>query len=278
MGIGCRNLFLAILLLGTLFYTPGSASPQDLVPSEVPLDSSVQEDPRIEVAQATPPPGGSEGNTGSEVKTETEDTQEMIPDPLEPINRAFFQFNDKLYFWVLKPVASVYKSVLHQEIRVGIRNIFSNLVTPVRFVNCLLQANFKGAGTEVFRFVLNTGLGLGGFFDPAKKEFNIEKKEEDFGQTLGVWGLGPAIYFNWPILGPSSLRDTIGFAGDMFLDPQNYLLPSTPVKIAVRSYERVNDTSLRIGDYEDLKKEALDPYTSLKDIYSQYRLKKIKER
>jgi len=207
-----------------------------------------------------------------------EEPMETIADPLEPINRTFFHLNDKFYFWILKPVSSGYKAILPEDVRLGVRNFFSNLTTPVRLVNCLMQANFKGAGTETARFLLNTTFGMAGFLDPAKKEFKLEKKEEDFGQTLGFLGIGPAFYINWPILGPSSLRDSIGFVGDLFLDPQNYLVTSIPANIAVKSYIQVNETSLTIGEYEDLKAGALDPYIALKDAYHQYRQNKIRER
>jgi phospholipid-binding lipoprotein MlaA len=267
LQISILLIFWCLLLPGVSWTQPSEAGPPD-GPSGLPLQF-VQE---IQVAQEASSP------QKTEEYLEPEEAPDMIADPLEPINRAFFHFNDKLYFWILKPVASGYKAVIPQDLRVGVRNFFSNLVTPVRLVNCLLQANFKGAGTETARFFVNTTLGLAGFMDPAKKEFKLEKKEEDFGQTLGVWGLGPAIYFNWPILGPSSVRDTIGFVGDMFLDPQNYLITSTPVNLGIRSYERVNSTSLTLGEYEDLKKDAIDPYVALKDIYYQYRRNKIKER
>lgn len=201
-----------------------------------------------------------------------------IADPLEPMNRAFFHFNDKLYFWVLKPVASGYKAIIPQPARVCVRNFFSNVATPIRLVNCLLQANFNCGGTEIARFFLNTTIGVAGLFDPAKTKFNIEKQEEDFGQTMGVWGMGPLFYINWPLLGPSSLRDTIGFVADGFLEPQYYLITSIPIHLSIRSYKIINETSLTIGEYEDLKDAALDPYGALKDAYFQYRRKKIKER
>ncbi len=209
--------------------------------------------------------------------TGVEEPVSMIADPLEPINRAFFQFNDKFYFWLLKPVASGYGTVVPEVARVCVRKFFSNVATPVRLVNCLLQANLGCAGTETARFFLNTTLGIAGLFDPARSKFNIEKKEKDFGQTLGIWGIGPVFYINLPILGPSSLRDTVGYVGDLFLDPLTYINISTWIKIGVKAYYQVNETSLRIGDYEALKESAIDPYIALKDAYHQYRQKKIKE-
>jgi phospholipid-binding lipoprotein MlaA len=221
----------------------------------------------IRVALANIPPVPSNG----------EESVEPVADPLEPVNRAFFQFNDKFYFWVLKPVASGYKAIIPEDGRVGVRNFFSNLTTPIRLVNCLLQAKFKAAGNETVRFLLNTGLGLAGFLDPAKKELNIEKQEADFGQTLGLWGIGPAFYIDWPILGPSSLRDSVGFVGDLFLDPRTYVF-NNPIVYLVTPVELVNEASLTLGEYEDFKNAALDPYIALKDAYHQYRENKIKKK
>jgi phospholipid-binding lipoprotein MlaA len=212
---------------------------------------------------------------------ESEEVGETIADPIEPVNRAFFHFNDKLYFWVLKPVATGYKAIIPEDGRIGIRNFFSNLTTPVRLANCLLQARFKGAGNETLRFVVNTTYGLGGVLDTAKKEFKIAKQEADFGQTLGIWGMGPVFYLDLPVLGPSSLRDGLGFAVDASLNPQTYLA----FYFVVYSYantggwilEKINEASLTLGEYESLKKAALDPYIALREAYSQYRQNKIKK-
>jgi phospholipid-binding lipoprotein MlaA len=207
----------------------------------------------------------------------SEASAETIADPLEPVNRAFFHFNDKLYFWIFKPVATGYKTILPEDGRVGVRNFFSNFTTPIRLVNCLLQARFKGAGNETVRFFINTTYGLGGFLDTAKKEFKIEKQEADFGQTLGVWGMGPAFYIHWPVLGPSTLRETVGYAGDTFLDVRTYL-PGRFLIVNMSAWvlDKVNETSLTLGEYESLKKGALDPYIALREAYSQYRQNKIK--
>jgi phospholipid-binding lipoprotein MlaA len=248
-------------------------SPLEPLVSLHPMEDSIaisQSDELLDLALANIPPAPLKGEEPEEVVVET------IADPLEPINRAFFLFNDKFYFWLLKPVASGYKAVLPQVVRVSVRNFFSNVSTPIRLVNCLLQAKFECGGTETIRFLLNTTIGIAGLFDPAKTEFHIQKRETDFGATLGVWGIGPVIYFNWPILGPSSLRDTVGYVGDLFLDPTNYLITSTPINLAIKSYYQVNETSLTLGEYEDFKEAALDPYIALKDAYYQYRQNKIK--
>ena len=201
-----------------------------------------------------------------------------IADPLEPFNRAMYHFNDKLYFWVLKPVARGYAKVVPESARVGVGNLFTNVSFPIRFVNCLLQANFTGAVSELGRFVVNTIWGMGGLLDPASsRDIDLVKRNEDFGQTLGVYGVGQGFFITWPILGPSSPRDTVGFVGDLFLHPFTYV-GSTELWLGVRAYDRVNDTSLSIGDYESLKEAAIDPYVALRDAYIQYRLKKIKGR
>jgi len=194
-----------------------------------------------------------------------------IKDPLEPVNRAFFQFNDKLYFWVLKPVAKGYTKVVPEPARRGVKNFFSNITTPVRLVNCLLQAEFEGAWVELERLAINTTVGVAGFGDPAKSKWNLAKRNEDLGQTLGAYGLGPSAYIVWPFLGPSSVRDTVGYVGDLFLDPINYLVPYLDYNLGLKSYDTVNTTSLQQGEYEDLKNSALDPYVALRDAYGQYR-------
>jgi phospholipid-binding lipoprotein MlaA len=202
-------------------------------------------------------------------------SEELVPDPLESMNRAFFEFNDKLYFWVLKPAATGYKTVVPEEARVCVRNFFHNLAFPVRAVNNLLQGKLFGAFEETCGFLVNSTVGLGGLADIAAA-VGLERHDEDLGQTLAVYGSGPAFYIHWPFFGPSTLRDTFGTAGDLFLDPLTYL-GDTWYAPWSRGLNVVNETSLRIGDYESLKKAALDPYVALRDAYYQNRLSKIKE-
>ena len=201
-----------------------------------------------------------------------------IADPIEPFNRAMYLFNDKLYYWALKPVAQGYKVVVPEPARISVKNFFSNLGFPVRFLSCLLQADFSGAASEFGRFGINTIWGIGGLLDPsANKELDLQKQETDLGQTLGVYGVGHGFYIVWPVFGPSSPRDTVDIAGDYFLYPVSYVYPWY-AGIGVRAYEMVNSTSLRIGDYESLQEAAIDPYIAVRDAYIQYRLKKVKAR
>jgi phospholipid-binding lipoprotein MlaA len=201
-----------------------------------------------------------------------------IADPLEPFNRAMHQFNDKLYFWALKPVAQGYKIVVPEPARISVKNFFSNLGFPARFLSCLLQTDFSGAATEAGRFTINTIWGIGGLLDPSSgKELDLQRQDTDLGQTLGVYGVGHGLYIVWPVFGPSSPRDSIILAGNYFLYPPWYIQPWY-ASLGVSTYELVNNISLRIGDYEALKDAALDPYVSLRDAYIQYRLKKVKAR
>jgi phospholipid-binding lipoprotein MlaA len=207
---------------------------------------------------------------------EDEELEETISDPLEPVNRFFFHFNDKVYFWLLKPVARGYRAILPESMRVAVRNFFNNLAFPIHFVNCLLQGKFQGAGDEFTRFMVNTIVGAAGFYDVAGKNLNIKPQEEDFGQTLGFYGLGNGFYIHWPFIGPSSLRDSFGLAADIYTQPLNYAI-EFKYNIGVRAYDRVNNTSLTIGDYESLKEAALDPYIAVRDAYYQYRKNRIED-
>lgn len=210
---------------------------------------------------------------GDEVMQEEEGG---IVDPLEPWNRAMFTVNDRLYFWVMKPVAKVYNIIIPEWGRIRVRNVVHNVATPVRFVNCVLQLKFHAAAAELGRFVANTVGGLGGMFEVVKDNPEIGTMDRDFGQTLGKYGISNGFYIIWPVLGPSSFRDSVGLAGDYFLTPENYITPFLD-SAGVQAYEKVNDVSLKIGDYEDFKESAIDPYIAMKDAYYQYRKSKIKE-
>lgn len=199
-----------------------------------------------------------------------------IVDPFEPWNRVMFTVNDRLYFWVMKPVAKVYSAVIPEWGRIRVRNVVHNVATPIRFVNCILQLKLHAAVAELGRFVANTVGGLGGMFEVVKDNPQIGTMDRDFGQTLGKYGIPNGFYIIWPALGPSSFRDSVGLAGDYFLTPENYITPFLD-SFGVQAYEKVNDVSLKIGDYEDFKESAIDPYIAMKDAYYQYRKSKVKE-
>jgi phospholipid-binding lipoprotein MlaA len=199
-----------------------------------------------------------------------------IADPIFYWNTAMYHFNDKFYFWLLKPVTRGYKWAAPEIVRIGVKNFFYNLRFPIRFVSCILQGKGDAAGSEFCRFMLNSTVGVLGFGNPAKHCPELTPSEEDLGQTFGRWGIGNGFYVVWPLIGPSTLRDSFGLLGDHFLDPVTYVNP-TEAAIGIIAYDTVNKTSFRIGDYESLKEGAIDPYLSIRDAYIQNRKKKVDE-
>ena len=204
-----------------------------------------------------------------------EDDVIEVYDPLETFNRGIFWFNDKAYFYVMKPVAKGWRWLAPEPLQLGIRNFFSNLRAPIRFVNAALQGKFRDSGYELTRFGVNTTLGIGGLFDPAKVHFGIDRKIEDTGQTLARYGVGPGPYLVLPFLGPSNFRDGIGLLGDFYfsLVPAVFDSP-TSYWIAI-SADIINFLSIDKDTYEGIKKDSLDPYLFLRDAYGQYRLNLI---
>jgi phospholipid-binding lipoprotein MlaA len=197
-----------------------------------------------------------------------------VADPLSGFNRIMFQVNDKLYFWVLKPVARGYRAVTPSLFRIGMKNFFYNLLGPLRFVNCLLQGKGQAADAEAVRFVMNSTVGVLGFGNPAKNYPELASSEEDFGQTFGRWGIGDGFYIVWPVIGPSTLRDSVGLVGDWALNPNSYVEP-LEASLAIWAYNKVNTVSFHIGDYESLKEASIDPYEAFRNAYIQYRKNQI---
>jgi len=197
-------------------------------------------------------------------------------DPLGCYNRFMFRVNDRVYFWVLKPVAKAYGRILPEQVRLSIQRCAKNLTFPSRFVSSGLQGKFKGAGSEVARFGINSTLGLLGLFDPADSLFDLEPSDEDFGQTLGRYGVGEGCPLVLPLLGQTNLRDAIGMVPDYFLHPVSHL-DHAETAGGIRCFEKANYSSLHIGEYEALKEDALDPYTLIRDAYRKKREASIKE-
>jgi len=199
-----------------------------------------------------------------------------VSDPLEPFNRIMFNVNDTLYFWIVKPGSEIYAGVVPELARIGIYNFFSNLTTPARLVNCLLQGKGEGADTELRRFAINTTCGILGFGDPALDEYGLEPVQEDLGQTLAVYGFGDGFYLVLPLLGPSNARDSVGRIGDWFLNPVSYVEP-TEAAYAITAMRYTNSSSLRTGEYETFKSMTVEPYIAMREAYIQYRTKQIQE-
>ncbi|MDF1587358.1 MlaA family lipoprotein [Marinimicrococcus flavescens] len=193
-----------------------------------------------------------------------------IADPLEPLNRAVFRFNEVADGLVIEPAAELYGLVVPEAGRTSLRNFLDNAGSPVVFVNDLLQLERERAGVTLARFMINTFFGGLGLFDAAR-HFGHVRHEEDFGQTLAVWGVGDGAYLVLPILGPSSLRDATGSAVDGFLlDPAVYIAPSD-ARLAARVADGV-DTRYRLDPViEDLRANAMDRYATVRTVYQQRR-------
>lgn len=194
-------------------------------------------------------------------------------DPLEGVNRGVYKFNDVADKIVLKPVATAYKTVTPTPIRKGFNNFFNNLGAITTVINDLLQLKFANAFTDAGRFVINTTFGLAGFIDVASMD-NIPNHKEDFGQTLGYWGVGNGAYLVIPLLGPSTLRDATGFAIDrMTSDSITYTHNIGEVRLhnQLRTAQLV-DARTQLLDAGDLVDNAsLDPYSFMRDAYLQSR-------
>jgi phospholipid-binding lipoprotein MlaA len=197
-------------------------------------------------------------------------------DPWEGWNEPMFNFNRRVDQYVLKPVAKCYNFVVPDEIQIMISNGFDNISFVPRFVNSLLQGKVLGAGRELSRFLINSTAGVGGLFDPAKDVFGILKSREDFGQTLGVWGVGPGPYVIVPFLEPLTVRDGVGKAVDAAMDPLAYFLPLID-RFAMRVGDIVNERSLNLDLFQGFEESVIDMYSAVRHAYLQRRLRLIRE-
>lgn len=199
-------------------------------------------------------------------------------DPLEPMNRAFLDFNMFLDDYFLKPVAFVYKEAVPEDGRRSVRSFLSNLRSPVVLVNNLLQGELDLAGDTIMRFAINSTIGLGGLLDVAH-ELGYRSHEEDFGQTLAVHGASDGPYLMLPIFGPSNPRDAVGLIVDIFLDPFSYIFSianvdwASPTRFAMGS---VDVRTQRYDQINSLRRESLDFYATLRSLYRQRRADEIR--
>ncbi|WP_411883785.1 VacJ family lipoprotein [Polaromonas sp. YR568] len=190
-------------------------------------------------------------------------------DPLEPFNRAMFGFNEGVDRAVLKPVATVYRDVTPQPVRTGVTSFFGNISDVWAIVNNLLQGKGEYAADSLARVTTNTLWGLGGIFDVAT-ELKIPKHSEDFGQTLGVWGVGSGPYLVLPLLGPSTVRDTAGLVVDSQLDLVTQA-SNVRVRNSLTTLRVVNGRANLLGAGDVLDQAALDKYSFTREIYQQRR-------
>ena len=204
-----------------------------------------------------------------------------VKDPLEPVNRVIFKFNDFVYAKVGRPVANAYDYILPDSAQKGASNFFHNLKYPVRLVGNVLQGKGKGALVEPGRFAVNTTVGIFGVLDLASDVEGLEKPPtEDIGQVLGAWGVSEGPYLVIPFLGPSNLRDLTGYVGDRCVNPLQEpftVLDDWEWRLAYSVGDTVVALPELLDTYDQMKGSAIDPYSSLKNGYTQYRQAEIEK-
>ncbi len=194
-------------------------------------------------------------------------------DPIEPFNRGVYRFNDTVDRAVVRPAATVYRDVLPSPVRTGVSNFFYNLQDAWSAVNNTLQLKPEQAGNSLMRFGVNTVFGLGGVLDIAS-EMRIERSTEDFGQTLGRWGIKTGPYLVLPLLGPSTLRDTLAMPIDMKGNPASHI-DNVATRNSATALNLLNQRSRLLQASEMLDQVALDPYTFTRDAFMQRRRSSI---
>ena len=195
-------------------------------------------------------------------------------DPLEPFNRGVYKFNDTVDKAVLKPTAQGYAAVVPDPVRSGVTNFFQNFRDVTNAFNDLLQGKFSAAATDVGRIAVNSTVGILGVFDVASR-IGLTKHNEDFGQTLGFWGLRDGPYLVLPILGPSTVRDSGGLVVDYFTDPEFAIFTEAPLTYAVFSVRLVNLRANLLEREKIFEAAATDRYAFLRDAYLQQRINLI---
>ncbi|MFZ0615979.1 MAG: VacJ family lipoprotein [Chthoniobacterales bacterium] len=202
----------------------------------------------------------------------------LIADPIEPVNRGIFWVNHQLYHYAFHPLSRAYKTVFPSPVRTGIYNVFDNLEYPVRFVNDLLQWQPKRAGLETEKFVVNSTVGVGGLFKVSDKiPWLADVPKTDTGVTFAKWGVPPGCYIVWPVLGPKTLRDSAGFAGDLAMYPVTWVTYGAvggftgASTLAVSGPDAARTTSDKIDNYNTLTRSSVDRYLAVRSAYVQSR-------
>jgi len=249
MRTGCRSLALVFVLVAGLSFQAGCAG-------------------KHQTQNAGAPSGGSDDIS----------TAPLITDPLEGWNRFWFSVNDAFYRKVASPLSRAYAAVMPQYLRDRLNGVYKNALFPARFVNALLQARPDRASREFGRFLVNSTFGLGGLYDLAATKPDMAPQELDFGQTLGVWGVGHGFYLVLPVLGPSSARDGFGLIVDTMIQPTSYL-GQTPylITLGVSAGGRMNRFPETLEDYLEFMRAAVEPYTAMRDAYAQMRDKLVQD-
>ena len=201
------------------------------------------------------------------------DTEDLpiMTDPFEGYNRWMFGVNETIYDNVLEPVARGYRNTVHENLRLALKNLFSNAMAPVKFASSLIQLDFEKSGRVLARTLINTTFGIGGLADVAGEEYDIKDVNEDFDQAMGYYGMPTGPYVVLPLFGPSTARNVIGRAIDSLMSPTFLFAPGTGVSVGITVEEKVNEVSFIVDDIKQMEDSALDEYESVRDFFHQYR-------
>lgn len=222
-------------------------------------------------------PGVSPAMTDGAPFAQSAPGEDFDEDPWEGFNENMFSFNREVVDrFVLKPLATGWDFVFPDPVQRGVHNFFDNLSVVRRVVNNTLQLKLTGAATELARFTINSTIGLVGFFDVAKDTFGIEQRDEDTGQTFGVWGMGPGPYLVLPLLPPLTVRDGVGYAFDIAMTPYTYFIPWW-ASVAGTATSTVNERSLNLDRFERVAESTVDLYGAVRNGYLQRRAAAIKQ-
>jgi phospholipid-binding lipoprotein MlaA len=213
--------------------------------------------------------GGCASSPKSEAAADEADSDN---DPAEGVNRAIFKANLAVDRAVMKPVAKAYREHVPDAVQTGVHNVVQNLKEPAVAVNDLLQGHVDNAWQSAQRLVVNTTIGAAGVVDVAAK-WGLPPHKADFGQTLGVWGVGEGPYIQLPLLGPSNPRDVVGTAVDLALNPLTFVggAPATYAGVATGGANAVDKRAEHLEDLDALERNSLDYYAALRSVYRQHR-------
>ncbi len=264
-----------VVSLGLFLLTANPGRAQELVPVLEPSGETTQQVVALNQTESLPGFAVVAAATGaSAAAAPGEDFDE---DPWEGFNEKMFWFNrEVLDRYILKPVATGWDFIFPDPVQRGVHNFFDNLGVVRRVVNNTLQLKLTGAGTELARFTINSTIGLVGFFDVAKDAFGIEQRDEDTGQTFGVWGMGPGPYLVLPLLPPLTVRDGVGYAFDAAMTPYTYFIPWWGT-VAGSATSTVNERSLNLDRFERISESTVDLYGAVRNAYLQRRAAQIKQ-
>lgn len=233
----------------------------------------------------TPPPetNGASDKVGSDGKTVADNGDDLemyavavpVADPLRPLNRATFWVNHQLYVYALRPISKGYEFIVPEKGREAVHNAFENVKFPIRFVNNLLQGNPYRASQETGKFLINTTFGVAGLGRPAERvPFLSKVPPADMGQTFAKWGIGDGFYFVIPVMGPTTLRDGVGLAGDYALNPITwcgFIWGGYGWFIAIPAANTMRSLPYQLAIYDAATGDTLDRYLAARDAYIQYR-------